>query len=122
MADRPARWLPSARELETIARNLGVKAPPEPDGILRHLAAAIDDTAEPTALYAAGLLYKLVLVTRPYGDVSWAYALEAARVLLITNGHMATRISQERAELLRADVEAGRVTSAAEIGRRLTEL
>lgn len=122
MPDRPARWLPSATELETIARNLGVKALPEPDGILTHLAAAIDDIPEPTALYAAGLLYKLVLMTLPYGDVSWAYALEAARVLLITNGHMATRISQERSEQLRADVEAGRVTSAVEIGRRLTEL
>lgn len=122
MFDRPARWLPSPVELETIARNLGVKAPAEPDGILAHLAAAINDTAGPTAVYAAGLLYKLVIITRPYGDDSWAYALETARVLLIANGHVATRISQERSEQLRGDVEAGRVTSAAEIGQRLVEL
>lgn len=122
MLDRPARWLPSPAELETIARNLGVKAGPEPDGILAHLAGAICDTAQPTAVYAAGLLYKLVIITRPYGDASWAYALEAARVLLIANGHIATRISRERSEQLRADVETGRVTSAVEIGQRLAEL
>jgi hypothetical protein len=108
--------------LETIARSLGVKSPPEPDGILAHLAALLTDTPEPTATQTAGLLYKLVLMTRPYGDESWAYALEAARVVLIANGHPAGRISQERSEQLRAEVEAGRVTSAVEIGRRLVNL
>lgn len=122
MLDRPARWLPSAKELEAIARNLGVKGPAEPEGILAHLAGAIADVAEPSTAYAAGLLYKLVLMTRPYGDVSWAYALEAARVVLLANGHPAARISQERTERLRADVESGAVTGAVEIGRRLLEL
>lgn len=122
MPDRPARWLPSARELETIASNLGVKASAEPDGILTRITGALDETAEPTALYAAGLLYKLVLTARPYGEVSWAFALEAARVVLIVNGHVATRISQERSERLRAEVEAGTIATAAEIGRRITAL
>jgi hypothetical protein len=120
--DRPARWLPSARELDAIARNLGVKAGPEPEGILAHLAGAVADTEEPTTVYAAGLLYKLVLMTRPYGGDSWAYALEAARVVLLANGHPAARISQERSERLRADVESGALTAAVEIGRRLLDL
>jgi hypothetical protein len=113
-------WLPSGRDLDTIARNIGIKQAPEPDGILAQIAGLLADQG--TREHTAGLLYKIVAMTRPYGDASGLYALEAARVVLIANGHPAARINRERAEALWLDVEAGQAATAAEIGRRLAEL
>ena len=121
MPDDVPRWRPSAHELETIARNIGLKQA-EPDGILAHLAAALHDDPAADLATTAGLLYKLILVTRPFAENSWTFALEAARVLMIANGFPATRISYERAQALHDDVESGRLTFAAEIGQRLKDL
>ena len=113
-------WLPTARDLETIAANIGIKQPAEPDGVLGQLAGLL--AAETVREYAAGLLYKLVALTRPYGDDSAVFALEAARVVLIANGFPAARINRERAAALWDDVEAGRLATAGEIGQRIAEL
>lgn len=112
--------MPTGRDLETIAGNVGIKQKPEPDGVLGQLAGLLAE--QPDRATAAGLLYKLVTLTRPYGEYSELFALEASRVLLIANGYPAARINRERAELLWAEVETGRVATAGEIGRRLTEL
>lgn len=113
-------WVPGGRDLETVAYNVGIKQPPEPDGVLGQLAGLLAE--QPDRASTAGLLYKLVALTRPYAESSELFALEAARVILIANGYPAARINRERAEQLWADVESGRVATASEIGRRLTEL
>jgi hypothetical protein len=120
MPEPSGLWLPSGRDLETIARNVGVKAAPEPEGILGQIAGLLAEQGGRDA--TAGLLYKLVAMTRPFGEVSGLFALEAARVLLIANGFPAARISRDAAAALWEDVDAGRAATGAEIGRRLTEL
>lgn len=115
-------WLPAAKDLETIARNIGLVRPPDPPDILGTLATALGDELVQATEYAAGLLFKLVLDTVPYGKDSWAYAVEAARVILIVNGYQAGRISHEKIQALRSDVEQGLVDSPDEIGLRLTTL
>lgn len=119
MAD-PGLWLPTGGDLGTIAANVGLKQPPEPAAVLDQIAGLLADQG-PRA-HTAGMLYKIVAMTRPYGEDSRLFALEAARVVLIANGFIATRISRERADGLWDDVEAGRCATAADIGRRLTEL
>ena len=119
MAD-PGLWLPTGGDLETIAANVGLKQPPEPPGVLGRIAGLLADQGG--RAHTAGLLYKIVAMTRPYGQDSRLFALEAARVVLIANGFIATRISRERADILWADVEAGSCATAGDIGRRLTEL
>lgn len=113
-------WLPTGADLETIARNIGIKAEPEPAGILGQVAGLLADQGSRES--TAGLLYKLGALTRPYGDASGLFALEAARVVLIANGYPAARINRERAETLWLDVETGSAATAADIGQRLTEL
>lgn len=113
-------WLPSGRDLETIAVNIGIKLAPEPDGILGQLSGLLADQAD--RVTAAGMLYKLVALTRPFGNASGLYALEAARVVLIANAFPAARINRDHAEALWLEVEAGTIATAAEIGRRITEL
>jgi hypothetical protein len=113
-------WLPSGRDLATIAGNIGIKQVPEPEAVLGQIAGLLAEQGTREA--TAGLLYKLIALTRPYGEMSGLFALEAARVVLIANGFPAARISRERAEALWLDVEAGRAATAADIGRRLTEL
>lgn len=120
MAEASGIWLPTGRDLETIARNVGLAQPPEPKEILGQIAGLLADQGGRES--TAGLLYKLVALTRPYGDASGLYALEAARVVLIANGFPAARINRERAAALWEDVEAGAAATAADIGRRLTEL
>lgn len=113
-------WLPTGRDLGTIAQNIGLKRPPEPDGVLTQVAGLLVD--ETVRENAAGLLYRLVALTRPYGEDSGLFALEAARVVLIANAFPAARISRERADALWRDVEAGADITATEIGLRLVEL
>lgn len=120
MPERSGIWLPAGADLETIARNIGIKSAPEPDGILGQITGLLADQGSRES--TAGLLYKLIALTRPYGDASALLALEAARVVLIANGFPAARIDRERAAALWEDVEVGAAATAADIGRRLTEL
>jgi len=113
-------WLPSGRDLGAIAVNIGLKQLPEPSGILGQIAGLLADQG--SREHTAGLLYKIVAMTRPYGEDTRLFALEAARVVLIANGFPAARISRERAESLWLDVEAGHLGTAVEIGQRLTQL
>lgn len=113
-------WLPSGADLEVIARNVGIKAPVEPDGALGHIASLLAESAERS--HAAGLLYRLVAAVRPYGELTPLFALEAARVVLIANGFPAARIDRERAAALWDDVDAGGIATARDIGQRLTGL
>ena len=116
----PGLWLPTGGDLGTIAANVGLGRPPEPAGVLDQIAGLLADQGG--RAHTAGILYKIVAMTRPYGPDSRLFALEAARVVLIANGFLATRISPERADGLWADVEAGKCATAGDIGRRLTEL
>jgi hypothetical protein len=100
--------------------NIGLKQLPEPAGILSQIAGLLADQG--SREHTAGLLYKIVAMTRPYGEDTRLFALEAARVVLIANGFPAARISRERADTLWLDVEAGNATTAADIGRRLVDL
>jgi hypothetical protein len=118
--ERSGIWLPAGADLETIARNIGIKSAPEPDGVLAQLAGLLADQGSRES--TAGLLYKLIALTRPYGEASALLALEAARVVLIANGFPAARINPERAAALWDHVESGAAATAADIGRRLTEL
>lgn len=119
MAD-PELWLPTGRDLETIAVNVGLKQPPKPADVLEQTAGLL--AGQGSRVHTAGMLYKIVTMTKPYGHDSRLFALEAARVLLIANGFIAGRISPERADALWGDVESGRCATAGDIGRRLTEL
>lgn len=113
-------WLPSGRDLEVIARNIDIKAPPEPPGALGHIASLLAEAADRS--HAAGLLYKLVAAVRPFDALTPLFALEAARVVLLANGYPAVRIDRERAAALWADVDAGLVATAREIGQRIVNL
>jgi hypothetical protein len=116
----PGLWLPTGGDLATVAANVGLKQPPEPAGVLDQIAGLLADQG--ARAHTAGMLYKIVAMTRPYGPDSRLFALEAARVVLIANGFIATRISRERADGLWADVGSGACATAGDIGRRLTEL
>lgn len=113
-------WLPTGTDLEVIARNIGIGAKPEPDGALGHIASLLAESDDRT--HAAGLLYRLVAAVRPYGEFTPLFALESARVVLIANGLPAARIDRDRAAALWQDVEAGRIDTAREIGRRIVDL
>lgn len=113
-------WLPSGRDLEVIARNIDIKSPPEPEGALGHIASLLAESTDRS--HAAGMLYKLAAAVRPYDGRTPLFALEAARVVLFANGFPAARIDRQRAAALWADVEAGRVAAAREIGQRLVDL
>lgn len=115
-----AIWLPTGADLETVAVNIGLKRPPEPAEVLDQIAGLLADQGGRT--HTAGMLYKIVAMTRPYADDSRLFALEAARVILVANGFPAARISRDRADRLWADVEAGTASTVGDIGRRLTEL
>lgn len=113
-------WLPKGSDLEVIARNIGIGAKPEPDGALGHISSLLAESDDRS--HAAGLLYRLVAAVRPYGEFTPLFALESARVVLIANGFPAARIDRERAAALWADVEAGRIDTAREIGQRIVGL
>jgi hypothetical protein len=100
--------------------NIGLKQLPEPPGILSQIVGLL--AGQGSREHTAGLPYTMVAMTSPYGEDTRLFALEAARVVFIANGFAAARISRERADTLRLDVEAGNVTTAVDIGRRLTEL
>lgn len=114
-------WLPTRADLETIATNTGFKQP-EPFDVLNTVAAALRAEAFESTEDAAGLLYQLIMATRPYAEDSWAYALEAARVVLIANGFPFRHTNHERVQALRDDVESGLLAAPSDIGRRLTAL
>lgn len=116
----PVRYRFTGRDLQTIARNIGVTTAPEPEGVLTDIAAAVDD---PDAQKAAGLLFTAILTARPLAGDSIAFALEAARTFLIANGVRVARITDpERVLALVEAVRSRTLEDADEIGKRLASM
>jgi len=114
------RYRFTGRDLETIARNIGITRAPEPPGVLADIAAAIDDT---DVQKTAGLLFTAILTARPLADDTVAFALEAARTFLIANGVRVARITDPERVLTLVDaVRTGALEDADEIGKRLAAL
>jgi hypothetical protein len=114
------RYRFTGRDLETIARNIGITQAPEPKGVLADIAAAIDD---PDVQKAAGLLFTAILTARPLADDSIAFATEACRTFLIANGVRVARITDhDRVIALVEAVRTRALEDADEIGKRLAAL
>lgn len=112
------RYHLTGQDLHTIANGIGLRPATSP-GILATIAdAARDEDLES----AAGIVFKLVLATRPFGDDSVIFALEASRVFLYANGLRLGKADVARAEALVAAVEKGQLDDPAEIGKRLIAL
>lgn len=112
------RYRFTGRDLETIARNIGITTAPEPPGVLTDIAAAIDDT---DTQKAAGLLFTAILTARPLADDTIAFAIEASRTFLIANGVRVARITDpDRVLTLVEAVRTNALEDADEIGKRLT--
>ena len=114
------RYRFTARDLATVARNIGIASAPEPDGVLDGITRAVDHTQVQAA---AGLLFTASLTARPFGADSIAFAVEATRTFLIANGIRITRIvDPDRALALAETVRSGALEDADEIGKRLIAL
>lgn len=114
------RYRFTGRDLQTIARNIGVTTAPEPPGVLSDIAAAVDAA---DVHHAAGLLFTAILTARPLAGDSIAFATEAARTFLIANGVRVARITDPERVLTLVDaVRTGALQDADEIGKRLAAL
>jgi len=114
------RYRFTARDLATVARNIGIASAPEPDTVLESIAQAGDHTQVQAA---AGLLFSAILTARPFGADSIAFAVEATRTFLIANGVRITRIvDPDRAVTLAEAVRSHTLEGADEIGKRLIAL
>jgi hypothetical protein len=118
------RYRFTGRDLETIARNIGITRAPEPPGVLADIAAAIAAAIDDTDVQkTAGLLFTAILTARPLADDSIAFALEAARTFLIANGVRVARITDPERVLTLVDaVRTRALEDADEIGKRLAAL
>lgn len=114
------RYRFTGRDLATIARNIGIAAAPEPEGVLDDIAAA---AGHGDAHSAAGLLFTAVLAARPFPRDSIVFAVESARTFLIANGVRVARVvDPQRVFALVDAVRTHALEDAAEIGKRLAAL
>jgi hypothetical protein len=114
------RYAFTARDLATIARNIGLGAAPQPDGVLDDIARA---AVHPEVQASAGLLFTAVLAARPFAADSIAFAIEATRTFLIANGVRVSRIADPgRVLALAESVRSRALEDADEIGKRLIAL
>jgi hypothetical protein len=114
------RYRFTGRDLATIARNIGIAAAPEPEGVLDDIAAA---AGHGEVQRAAGLLFTAVLAARPFPRDTIVFAVEAARTFLIANGVRVARVTDPERVFALVDAVRGHVLEDAdEIGKRLAAL